>query len=405
MTTEIRAARSDEMGEFGLIGAYVYGGSYGDGPDSLTATANRPEWTLCAFVDGQMASMFSTIPFTMRAVGNAVAMAGISSVGTLPEFRRQGLSRQLMTQALADMYERGQTVASLWASQAAIYQRYQFAMTTVQRSYSIDTVDIGFHDSSRGDCHVRRVTPAAEFDTIKALYIEFIKDRMCYLHRARPLWQNNILEDVDADGPTQMAISYDTDDRPVGYVIYTLRAGKISHDSRNQEIKVRELIWLTMDAYRSLWQFLASHDLVGRVAWTGAPADDPAEELMAEPRQLHARDQEGIWFRVVDVAGALAARGYINDGSIKVGIDDDRLTPWNNGVFELNVSGSVGEVRKCKAPADIQLSLKALASLYTGFRSARDLANWGFLHGDRKSVAAADQIFKTPTAPHCPDHF
>ena len=107
----------------------------------------------------------------------------------------------------------------------------------------------------------------------------------------------------------------------------------------------------------------------------------------------------------MDVAGALAARGYSNDGSIKVGIDDDRLTPWNNGVFELTVSGSVGQVRKFNAPADIQLSLKALASLYTGFRSARDLANWGFLNGDEKSVASAEQIFKTPSTAHCPDHF
>ena len=123
MTTEIRPARDDEMGEFGLLGAYVYGGSFGDGADSLSGTANRSQWTLCAFIDGQMASMFCTIPFTMRAVGKAVPMGGISSVGTLPEFRRQGLSRSLMTRALADMVEKGQPVAALWASQAAIYQR------------------------------------------------------------------------------------------------------------------------------------------------------------------------------------------------------------------------------------------------------------------------------------------
>ena len=30
------------------------------------------------------------------------------------------------------------------------------------------------------------------------------------------------------------------------------------------------------DAYRSLWSFLAHHDLVGRVRWNDAPADDPA---------------------------------------------------------------------------------------------------------------------------------
>jgi predicted acetyltransferase len=405
MTIEIRPAREDEMGEFSLIGAYVYGGSFGDGEQTLSATANRAEWTLCAFVDGQMASMFCTIPFTMRAAGKAIAMGGITSIGTLPEFRRQGLSRKLMTQALADMHEKGQSIASLWASQAAIYQRYQFAMTTVRRSYSIDTVDLIFNDSRDTDCKVRRVALPDDFDTIKSVYIEFIKDRFCYLHRSRALWHHNMLEDVAADGPTRIAVSYDSARKPVGYVIYTLRSGKVDHEARSQEIKVREIIWHTIDACRSLWQFLGAHDLVGRIVWHDAPADDPAHELLAEPRLLHARDTEGAWFRIVDVAGALSSRGYAAEGSLKIGIEDDQLTPWNTGTYELKVSDGAGEVTKGTTGADIRMSLKTLTSLYTGFRSAGDLSNWGLLTGDEQSIALAGQLFSARGAPHLPDNF
>ncbi len=405
MPTEIRPATESEMGEYGHLGAYVYGGSFGEGAESTNATANRPEWTLCAFVDGQMASMFCTIPFTMRAGGNPVPMGGISSVGTLPEFRRQGLSRKLMTQALADMRENGQPVASLWASQAAIYQRYQFAATTVLRSYTIDSADVILNDGSDSKCTVRRVTVEAGFDTVKSLYIDFIQNRMCYLHRARPLWQNNMLEAVSEDGPTEIAVSYDQEGQPVGYVIYSLRSGKVNHSARNQELKVREIIWLNLEAYKSLWQFLGAHDLVGRITWNSAPADDPIYELLAEPRLLQARDNEGIWFRIVDATAALAARGYEGSGRINIGINEDRLTPWNNGTFELDVTDGAGEVKKTSAAADIQLSLKSLASLYTGFRSARDLANWGLLEADAEAVNLAESIFRTASAPHCPDHF
>ena len=69
MTVEIRPATAEEMGEMGILGGYVYGGSFGDGPENVIATANLPDWTLCAFVDGKLASMFSDIPFTMRANG------------------------------------------------------------------------------------------------------------------------------------------------------------------------------------------------------------------------------------------------------------------------------------------------------------------------------------------------
>ena len=120
---EIRPARADEMDQFGLIAAYAYAGGYGDGPDNIVSRSNRPEWTLCAFVDGRMAASYATIPLTMRANGRAIALGGVSAVGTLPEYRRQGLVRKITAQSFADMRERGQSVAALWASQAAIYQR------------------------------------------------------------------------------------------------------------------------------------------------------------------------------------------------------------------------------------------------------------------------------------------
>ena len=110
----------------------------------------------------------------MRAHGNAVPMAGVSTVGTEPEYRRKGLVRRIHTQAFADMRERGQNVASLWASQAAIYQRYGYAMTTMQRSYAIDTVDIGFFDAASapnegfGHSDVIRLKVDEAYDTVKA---------------------------------------------------------------------------------------------------------------------------------------------------------------------------------------------------------------------------------------------
>ena len=156
MNVEIRPLTAGEMGQLGELGGYVYGGSFGDGPDNVVATANLPDWTLCALIDGKLVSSFTAIPFTMRANGNSVALAGVSTVGSQPEYRRQGVLRRIQTQAFADMRDRGQSLAALWASQAAIYQRYGYAMTTVLRSYRVDTTDITFHDGLWGSGHVER---------------------------------------------------------------------------------------------------------------------------------------------------------------------------------------------------------------------------------------------------------
>ena len=405
MSIEIRQATAEEMAEFGILGGYVYGGAFGDGPDSLVARATRPEWTLCAFDDGKLATSFSTIPFTMRANGAAMPLAGVSTVGTQPEYRRRGLVRRIHTQALETMRDAGQPVAALWASQAAIYQRYGYAMSTVLRSYSVDTVDIRFHDGDGGSGRVERISLDAGYDVIKAIYIEFIADRIGYLHRAKDLWLNNVLDNIKEDGPIWVAVCHDTAERATGYVVYTLRADKVDHTARGQELKVRELVWLDADAYRSLWSFIAGHDLVGRVTWNTAPADDPGFEFFTEPRLLHARDHEGAWYRIVDVPKALAGRGYDTAAEIAIGIEADPLTPWNDGVWRLETGPEGAHARPTNQSADLRVNVKSLASLVTGFRSATELANWGLLVGDRDAVVRADAVFRTRHAPHCPDHF
>lgn len=405
MGIEIRPATEQEMPQFGLIGAYVYAGSFGDGPDNLIRNVTRPEWTLCAFDGDRMVTSFSTIPFTMRALGNAVPMGGVSAVGTLPEYRRRGLLRRIMTGALANMHDAHQPVAALWASQAAIYQRYQFAMTTVLRHYRIDTVDIGFHDGDTGTCTVERQAVPDCIDTLKQLYIRFVTDRMCYLHRSQALWQLQTLDENATDGPVHVAVAKNKAGDSAGYIVYTVRSGRVAHSARSQEMKIRDLVWLDPDAYRSLWRFIASHDLVGAVAWDRAPADDPAPEIFMEPRLLNARDSEGCWFRIVDVASALAARGYLGRGRLVITVPKDDLAPWNQGTWQIDVDGGGAQVTPAAAGTGIETSVKALTSLYTGFRSARDLAAWGLIKGDRAAVETADAIFTTPHAPHCPDNF
>ena len=405
MSIEVRPATAGEMGQLGWLTSYAYGGSFGDGPDNVPATANRPEWTLCAFDDGRMVASYGAIPFTMRANGNAVSMAGVTAVATAPEYRRRGIVRRIVTKSFEDMRENGQAVAALWASQAAIYQRYQYSMTSVLRRYSVDTVDVAFFDGDTGSASVARTPVVDGLDQCREIYKAFIADRTGYLHRARVLWFNNVLADVAEDGPVQMAICRDADGQPVGYAIYTLRSSRVNHEARSQEIKVRDLAWLTPDAYRSLWAFLAQHDLVGRIVWETAPLDDPAPELFQEPRMLRAEDREGVWLRVVDAARALEGRGYDRAGTLSIGIHPDPATPWNDGVVVLDASPDGARVSAGSGDPDISVTLKALASLYTGFRTARELARLGAISGATDAVLRAEALFATRSAPHCPDHF
>lgn len=415
---DIRPAKPEEMGQLGLMASYSYGGAFGDGEDNISASGTLPEWTLCAFdpnlqdVSGQvlMATSFAAFPFTIRANGRAMAMAGISVVGTRPEYRRRGLVRKIMTQAFAQQREQGQSIAGLWASQAAIYQRYGFAPAGLNRSYAIDTADILLQDAVDESLPVTRYRPGEALEAIRDVYKTFIAQRTGYIHRGKSLWLNSVLTESGAsaeDGPVYVALA-GTTEAPLGYVVYTLRAAKVQHRSRPQEIKIRDMAWLNMPACRSLWQFLARHDLVGRVAWPNAPMDDPAQVMMVEPRMLHIQDTEATWWRVVDVPRALAQRGYNQSGSLVINVAGDDLAPWNNGRWQLQTAPSSddeSQVSESTAAPDIELSPRALAGLFSGMYSARNLANWGMLTGTVSGIAKADTLFATQYAPHCPDHY
>ena len=411
MSIEIRPATAPEMGQLGLMGAYSYGGAFGDGPDNVVATGTRPEWTLCAFdiamrqADGQptMATSFSAFPFTTRVNGNAVSLAGISTVGTRPEYRRQGLVRKIMTQAFADQYERGQCLAGLWASQAAIYQRYGFAASGGLREYRVDTADIRLHPNFEV-LPISRFEGTEVLDAVREVYKRFIAQRTGYLHRGKSLWLNNVFTPPSEDGPAYVALAGSLE-APTGYLIYTLRAGRVAHRARAQEICIRDFAWLDLPSYGSLWHYLARHDLVGRVVWSRAPLDDPAADVFVEPRLLHSQDLEGSWWRVVDVKTALGQRGYDVEGSLVLAITEDELAPWNNGRWRLDVGSDGAEVQATDAPADIELSVRALSSLYSGHRSARHLGNAGLLAGEARTVANFDQMMRSRFAPHCPDHY
>ena len=405
MTYEIRPAREDEMDQLGLMGAYSYAGSFGDGVDNVVRNSQRPEWTLCAFDGGEMATSFAAFPFTVRANGKSISYAGITAVGTRPEHRRRGLLRRIMTQALQEQRERGQWLAGLWASQAAIYQRYGFAAMGARRRYQVDSVDVRFVDGDGGSAQMRRYEGGEALDEMKAIYRDYIADRFGYLHRSSFVWQDTVLGEDEASGPLWTALAYGAEGEPRGYVVYSLRSNKVNNVARGQEIVVRDLLWLDADAYRSIWSFLGMHDLVGRIVWDSAPIDDPLLELMQEPRMLHAQDTEATWLRLVDVNEALKGRGYDSDGAVSIALEPDDLAPWNTGTHELSVAGGIADVHQHDGAGAVTMNVRTLAAAYSGSRRVRDLAHWGLIQGADDDVAILDRLLATRYAPHLPDHY
>jgi predicted acetyltransferase len=109
---------------------------------------------------------------------------------------------------------------------------------------------------------------------------------------------------------------------------------------------------------------------------------------------------EAVWVRLVDVGAALAARG-LGEGSVVLDVRDE-FCPWNQARWSVRD----GNVARTTAEADVVLGVSELGSVYLGGFTFDQLLRAGRAEelkpggGER-----ADELFRTPRQPWCPELF
>lgn len=405
MTVEIRPCRDrEELADYGKIVSYVFASTEGM-EEELSST--QPEWTTCAFVDGRMATTLGAFPFTVRLNGAPVPMGGVTAVGTLPEFRRRGLLRKVMRQAFETMHERGQDYAILLASMGAIYQRFGYGLGCSYNRYIFDPRVAAFETAMDAPGRITMTTPEDAFPTIKQLYIRWATPRNLALHRSTVLWQIDRLRPRKKGEPVYVAVYRDADGEPQGYLVYHTAEGHSDSPGPEQTLTVTDFVTLTMEAYRALWEYIRSHDLVGTVRMAGCIGeDDPAPDLLLEPRMLNRFVGDHIWMRVVDVERGLPRRPYGARGELTFGVPADDLCPWNVGTYLLETDGMTTLVTRTTREPELVIPVNTLASLVAGYRPATHFARIGRLEArNPDALARAEALFKTEYVPHCPNSF
>ncbi len=409
MTVEYRPVRADEFRRFIYNDQVGFGGSTSDENIGfwLEHALNKPEMTLCAFEDGEPAAQMATFPFSMRWNGRDIGCGGVTSVSTLPSHRRRGHVRELMTRSFATMHEQNQPLAMLWASMAAIYQRFGYGICFTRWRYEFDPRELRYVDEIPIPGRVRLVQSEDAYPLLAAPYQRFAAPRSLMLTRTEEMWRKGVLMPWRKEMAPFLVAVYEEAGELLGYTIYIVERSAQAGVTRFLTIDARELVWHTPAAHRALVNYLAGYDLAATVRIWQLPSDDPLFYMAQEPRELHTNALDGTLVRIVDVPAALEGRGYDADGRISFSVADD-LCPWNAGNWELMVEGGCGRVRRLGNTDDAALCLnqRALAMLVSGYTSATLLARMGLVAaGDAKALRRADDLFRTAYASLCLDMF
>ncbi|CAN5675240.1 GNAT family N-acetyltransferase [soil metagenome] len=359
---------------------------------------------ILAAVDGEaIVGGGGAFTYRLTVPGGEVGAAGVTAVGILPTHRRQGALTQLMQAQLDDVAGRGEPVAILWASEGSIYQRFGYGLAALEARLEVPRAHSAFRLPATPEGAARIVDRETAAGRFPAVYEALRASTPGFFDRSSAWWDVEVLDDLEhhrrGAGPKRFVL-YEVDGAVEGYLIY-----RIAGDWQKRALEVRELMATSPRAMRELWRFCFGHDLITAIRAGRQAVDHPLLLLAAEPRHLELKAGDGLWLRIVDVAGALSGRGYAASDRVVLAISDS-FRPQNAGCWVLDTTGERPRAERTDEAPDIALDITDLACLYLGAFSADDLARAGrSTESTEGARARLDALFRTDRKPWCPQVF
>lgn len=338
--------------------------------------------------------------------GSKVAASGITAVGVTPDMRRRGVLRQMMDWLIADSIKRNEPLSMLWASEAAIYQRFGFGSGTRQAAFEAERGRIAFRDPlpPRDDIRIRLLDLEESIAVIPPIFERATRGWPGTIARSEPYWSNMALPDHEWQRG-QNGIKY----RAVleeggvarGYALYRIK-GDWTARGPSGILNVVEVMADDPEIEQRLWQWLSVMDLVSTVKLWRGPLPHPLWQWVLEPRRLGVTIIDGLWLRIVDVPAALAARTYGMAGTLVLEVADTMID-GNAGRWQLTArADGTADVARTTLEPDLTIDVAALASTYLGSIRFSELAAAGRVRASHPgALDTADHLFTASRAPFC----
>ena len=404
---EMRPITDDELPAFFTMLSAAFGEDNNDDDlaiESLTAETDR---TIAAFDGSDIVATAGAFTFEMSVPGGRLPTAGVTYVGVRATHRRRGLLSTMMRNQLHDIHRRGEPIAALWASEAAIYGRFGYGVASQLHRIEIDRVDATVRNDVADDpsLRLRLVTPGDVVADIEQIELALVDRRPGQFVRDKR-WIDGLVADPKSRhggmSSLRAILAYDGDD-PVGYALYRSKNDAVRpHMLPDGQVIVFAHAGLTPAADVALARALLSLDLMRRIRWWNRPTDTSLSHLLTDARQARTTVLDALHVRIVDLPAALEGRRYSSSVDVVLEVDDP-ICDWNTGRWHLHGDSDHVRCSRTDAEATLRLSMEDLGAVYLGGTTLTTLAEAGRVKAsDAETLTRASRAFGWDVAPWCP---
>ncbi|WP_052345792.1 enhanced intracellular survival protein Eis [Paucisalibacillus sp. EB02] len=340
-------------------------------------------------VEGRIASKLHLIPLTVYVSGKPMKMGGVCSVATWPEFRRSGMVKELLANALQYMRDNGQVLSFLHPFSVPFYRKYGWEVTFNEKIYTIPIVNL--QRAWNIDGYVRRVLP--EISLLKEIYCVYAKRYTGTILRDEKWWEQRVLKD-----DTQIAIAYNNKHQPEGYILFEVK---------DKQFTAIEMAYRSEIGMKLLLQFVSNHDsMVEKVEFV-VPENDNIPLLLEEPR-FDTKVDPYFMARIVDVHGFLEQYPFVRsdkERAVCLRVVDNFL-PENSGLFHVkqSVNGVIVDIVNMGGQEVITCSIQQLTMIFLGYKRPTELFQLGLLQGNVAAINCLENMIPFQQT-YLPDYF
>lgn len=408
MALEIRSITDEEFPAYSRAIAFGFGGHATDDELERWRPMTEMERTVAVFDRGRIVATAGAITFDLTLPGlDLTQVAGVTAVTVHPTHRRSGVLTKMMRHQLEDVHDRGEVIASLYASESIIYGRFGYGRATESTNIEIEKPFSAFREPVVDDGRLVIVDKDEARKSFPDVHDRVRRSTPGDVDR-KPAWWDNFFLELDHNDKPDPAfyVVHETRGGEVdGYASYRMK-GNWEQGLPNGTLQVREMISADATARARLWRYLLDVDLIRKVEARGRPADEPLRWLLADPRRMRTTIHvDQTWLRLVDVPNALAARRYTGSGKIVFEVADPFLG-WNEGRYSLEVDDGLPRVKRVRTSPDITIEARDLGATYLGGVRFTSLLRAGRIE-ERKPGAArrVDLLFESDPPPYCTTDF